>query len=293
MLQASANVGYIHEPFNVHRWPNWVPLRLPHVYMYVCSENEHLYEGALEDVLSFRYPIGNIVGAPNVRQVRQALAEFGLSLFYRTRRMRPLLKDPIALMSAEWLSDRFGMDTVVMLRHPAAFASSIKRLSWRFDFENWRDQPLLVRDLIGPFEGQIAEFADREHDLIDQAILMWNVTHHVIRGYRERHAEWAFIRHEDLSEEPLKGYRELYDKLDLTWDRFAEDWIVRASTDSSRKEVPTYLHRTVVRDSRAARWTWLKRLTQEEQRRVREGTAEVAEGFYGDDDWTPPREVLA
>jgi hypothetical protein len=145
-----------------------------------------------------------------------------------------------------------------------------------------------MRDLIGPFEIQIREFADSEHDLIEQAILMWNVTHHVIRGYQERHPEWAFIRHEDLSEEPLKGFRELFDRLDLTWDRFAEDWIVRASTDASRKEVPTYLHRTVVRDSRAARWTWATRLTDEEQRRVREGTAEIAEGLYGDEDWTPP-----
>jgi hypothetical protein len=288
MLQASPDIGYIHEPFNVHRWPNWVPVRLPHVYMYVCRENEHLYEGALEDVMRFRYPIRNIVSAPNFRQVRQAAAEFGVSLFYRTRRMRPLIKDPIALMSAEWLAERFDMPTVVMLRHPAAFASSIKRLSWRFDFENWRDQPLLMRDLIGPFEQQIREFAEREHDIIDQAILMWNVTHHVIHGYRKRHPEWSFLRHEDLSEEPLKGYRELFDRLDLTWDQFAEDWIVRASTDASRKEVPTYLHRTVVRDSRAARWTWTKRLTEEEQTRVREGTAEVAKGMYSEEDWNPP-----
>ena len=289
MLSGSPNVGYIHEPFNVHRWPNWVPARLPHVYMYVCPENGHLYERAIEDVLAFRYPLRNITAAPNGRQVGQAVAEFGVSLFYRLRRMRPLLKDPIALMSAEWLADRFGMQTVVMIRHPAAFASSIKRLRWRFDFHNWRDQPLLQRDLIGPYEDQVRALAEREHDLVDQAILMWNVTHHVITGYEQRRPEWAFIRHEDLSEEPLKGFRDLYDRLDLTWDAFAEEAILRSSTDQSRKEVPTYLHRTVRRDSRAARWTWLSRLTEEERARVREGTAEVAARWYGEEDWVPPR----
>jgi hypothetical protein len=287
MLAASPNVGYVHEPFNVHRWPNWVPVRFPHVYMYLCRENEHLYERALEDVLTFRYPIRNILSAPNGRQVGQAAAEFGLSLFYRLRRMRPLLKDPIALMSAEWLAERFDMQTVVMIRHPAAFASSIKRLSWRFDFQNWRDQPLLQRDLLGPYEGQIREFAEREQDIVDQAILMWNVLHHVIRGYEERHPEWAFVRHEDLSEEPLKGFRELFEKLDLAWDQFAEEAIVRSSTDETRKEVPTYLHRTVRRDSRAARWTWTTRLSTEEQERVRAGTAEVAARWYGEEDWAP------
>lgn len=288
MLAASPNVGYVHEPFNVHRWPNWVPVRLPHVYMYVCGENEHLYERSIEDVLAFRYPVRNITAAPDLRHVAQSAVEFPLSLFYRLRRMRPLLKDPIALMSAEWLAERFGMQTVVMIRHPAAFASSLKRLSWRFDFQNWRDQPLLRRDLIGPFDGPIEEFAAREHDIVDQAILMWNVLHHVIAGYEERHPEWSFVRHEDLSEEPLKGFRELFDELDLAWDQFAEEAIVRSSTDVSRKEVPTYLHRTVRRDSRAARWTWLSRLTQEEQDRVREGTAEVAARWYGEGDWMPP-----
>lgn len=288
MLAASPNVGYVHEPFNVHRWPNWVPVRLPHVYMYLCRENEHVYERAMEDVLAFRYPIRNIVSAPNGRQVRQAAAEFGLSLFYRLRRMRPLLKDPIALMSAEWLAERFDMRTVVMIRHPAAFASSIKRLSWRFDFQNWRDQPLLQRDLLGPYEDRIREFAEREQDILEQAILMWNVLHHVIRGYEERHPDWSFVRHEDLSEEPLKGFRELYEKLDLAWDQFAEEAIVRSSTDETRKEVPTYLHRTVRRDSRAARWTWTTRLSPEEQQRVRKGTEEVAARWYGDEDWSPP-----
>jgi hypothetical protein len=287
MLAASPNVGYVHEPFNVHRWPNWVPIRLPHVFMHITRENEHLYERAMEDVLSFRYPIRNIVSAPDLRHVAQIAAEFPASLFYRLRRMRPLLKDPIALMSAEWLAERFGMQTVVMIRHPAAFASSIKRLSWRFDFQNWRDQPLFLEDLAGGYEEQIREFAEREHDIIDQAILMWNVIHHVIRGYQERHGDWVFLRHEDLSEEPLKGFRQLFDRFDLAWDAIAEEAIVRSSTDDSRKEVPTYLHRTVRRDSRAARWTWLSRLTEEERERVREGTAEVAGGFYGEEDWVP------
>jgi hypothetical protein len=289
MLAASPNVGYVHEPFNVHRWPNWVPVQMPHVFMYICADNEHLYERSIEDVLAFRYPVRNVVSAPDLRHLAQAAAEIPLSVLYRVRRMRPLLKDPIALMSAEWLAERFGAQVVTMIRHPAAFASSIKRLSWRFDFQNWRDQPLLQRDLVGEYEGPIREFAEREHDIVDQAILMWNVLHHVIAGYQERHPDWSFVRHEDLSEEPLKGFRELYDVLGLPWDQLAEDAIIRSSTDSTRKEVPTYLHRTVRRDSRAARWTWLTRLSEEERERVRAGTADVAARWYGDRDWAPPK----
>jgi hypothetical protein len=288
-LALSPNVGYVHEPFNVQRWPGWMREELPHWYLHVTEENEARFAGLVEDVLRFRYPIRNIVSAQDLRHVAQMAAEFPLSLFYRLRRMRPLLKDPIALMSSEWLADRFGAEVVVLIRHPAAFAGSLKRLDWRFEFENWRDQPTFLRDLAAPYEEDIRRFAEEERDVIDQAVLMWNVTHHVIRTYRSRRPEWTFLRHEDLSEDPLKGFRELYDRLDLSWDGIVEDAVIRSSTDQTRKEVPTYLHRTVRRDSRAARWTWATRLTPEEIDRVRRGTAEVAGAFYGPEDWTPPK----
>ena len=288
MLALSPNIGYVHEPFNVQRYPGWTRKRFPHWYLHITEENEGRFLRTIEDVLRFRYPIRNVVSARDLRHVGQMAAELPLSVLYRLRRMRPLLKDPIALMSAEWLADRFGAEAVVMIRHPAAFAGSLKRLDWGFEFANWRDQPLLIRDLLAPYEDDIRRYAERERDIIDQAILMWNVIHHVIRTYQERRPEWVFVRHEDLSEEPLKGFRELFDRLDLTWDGIVEDAVIRYSTDSSRKEVPTYLHRTVRRDSRAARWTWIRRLSEEERHRIREGTAEVAAAFYGPEDWVPP-----
>jgi hypothetical protein len=114
------------------------------------------------------------------------------------------------------------------------------------------------------------------------------VMHHVVGMYRDRHPDWSFVRHEDLSEEPVKGFRDLYERFGLAWDPVAETAIVRSSSDQGRGEVPAHLHRTVRRDSRAARWTWVHRLTPEERDRVRHGTAEVAEAFYGEEDWTPP-----
>jgi hypothetical protein len=287
MLALAPRMGYIHEPFNPQRWPGWLRKPPPHWYLFISKENEAEYEGMVRDVLSFRYPILNITAAMDLRHVAQMAAEWPLSISYRLRQARPLVKDPIALLSSEWLAERFGMQVVVMIRHPAAFAGSLKRLKWRFDFENWRDQPLLVRDLIGPYEEAISRYAAREHDIVDQAILMWNVLHHTIKAFRERHPEWIFVRHEDLSEEPLRGFRDLFDRLDLVWDRTAEDAVIRFSTDRARGEVPTYLHRTVKRDSRAARWTWTSRLTEEERARVREGTEEVARAFYSDRDWLP------
>jgi hypothetical protein len=287
MLTLAPGLAYVHEPFNVGRWPGWMRSRLPHWYLYVCEENEGAYAPLLQDVLRFRYPIRNIVGARHPRQVGRMLAEWPRSVWYRSRGMRPVLKDPIALLSAEWLARRFGAEVVVMIRHPAAFAGSLKRLGWGFDFKNWADQPLFLRDLAGPYERQIRDYASHERDLIDQSVLMWNVIHHVVRGYRERHPEWIFLRHEDLAEEPVAGFRRLYGRLGLPWDQGVEDAIARSSTGRWRGEVPRVLHRTVHRDSRSARWTWLRRLSREERERIRAGTADVAGDFYSDEDWVP------
>ena len=290
MLALSPGVGYVHEPFNVERWPGWPKRPLPHWFLYVSRENQDRYADIFDEILGFRYPLRSVLAVRDGRHAGQVAVELPLSLYYRAARLRPLIKDPIAVMSSEWLAERYGMRVVVMIRHPAAFAGSLKRLDWQYDFRNWADQPLLLRDLLGPYEEQIRDYAERRRDILDQAILMWNVIHHAILQFRERHPDWSFIRHEDLAEEPLKGFRDLYERLDLQWDHVAEDAIVRFSTDTSRKEVPTYLHRTVRRDSKAARWTWTRRLTREEQDRVRAGTEDVARHFYGDEDWTPSRE---
>jgi hypothetical protein len=291
MLAVAPGVGYLHEPLSPRRWPGWLRSRPPHWFLYVTKENEAEYAPLVAAAVDFRYPLSSLLRVRDARQAYQVAEELPFALWYRLRRYRPLVKDPIAVMSAEWLSERFGMEVVVTIRHPAAFVGSLKHVSWpRFDFRNWIDQPLFLRDLVGPFEGQIRSFAARGGDRVDEGILLWNVIHHVIRGYRDRHPDWSFVRHEDLSEDPLKGFRQLYEELDLTWDPIAERIILRSSTDQARKEVPGYLHRTVRRDSRAARWTWARRLTPEEVDRVHSGTAEVASAFYGDHDWVAPGE---
>ena len=111
----------------------------------------------------------------------------------------PLLKDPIAVFSAEWLNTTFGTEPVLLVRHPAAFAASVKRLDLRHPFGHFLAQPLLMRDWLEPYAEQLETFARREQDIVDQAILLWNVIHHALAEYRTRHPDWILLRLEDLS----------------------------------------------------------------------------------------------
>jgi hypothetical protein len=285
MLCASREAGYVHEPFNPNRSPGWFVDPLPYWFMYLTEENAAPHEQAIEDLLALRYPMRAIARWRSPRQPVQQGPEIARSIVYRLQRRRTLVKDPMALFSAEWLARRFGMDVVVMVRHPAAFVSSIKKLNWGFDYErNWLAQDLLMRDLLGPWADSFRGYQG-EIDLVGEGIVMWNAMYDVVRGYRERHPDWHFVKYDDLADDPLSGFRDLYAALGLRWDKRARAEVERSTSATNVKEVPTWRRRAVRRDSRAAKRTWTQRLTPEEVERVRREVADVASSFYADEEW--------
>ena len=277
MLCQSRELVYVHEPFNPGVWPSWFPDPLPYRNLYVCADNEAGYLGAVQNILERRTPKRGVLRdrhgpADVVKFVRHAGArELG-----RWRKGATLLKDPIAVFSAPWLADRFDLDVIVMIRQPVAYAGSIVRLRWAFDFNNWRDQPLLMRDFLAPFEREISAMADDPGDLVDQANLKWNAVYHATDVMRATHPNWMFVNYEELASEPMAGYRKMYEQLGLRFDARVARQIERYSSDENVKDVPSTDKGTLRRDSRAALDTWRHRLSEDDVRRVLDGTAEVA-----------------
>ena len=281
MLCATGEAGYIHEPFNPKRRPGWGGDRVPYWFMYVTEENEHFYRPMVERALAFRYPIRDNVAA--LRSFR-SLALFGMDLARsvppRIRRARPLIKDPIALFAAEWLARTYDMHVVVMIRNPAAFASSVKRLNWRFEFRDWLAQEELIADHLSRWHQQMHDCWANKVDVIEHAIVMWNAIHDVVDELRRKHLDWTFVRYEDLADDPVDGFRSIYGACDLEWSDAAAAAIARSSDATNPKEVPLWRHQSIKRSSAAAKDTWRTRLTEEEIERVTKGTAEIASRFY-------------
>jgi hypothetical protein len=199
---------------------------------------------------------------------------------------RPLIKDPLAFFSAEWLAANFDMEVVVMIRHPAAFASSIKSKNWKHPFDHFLKQPLLMERYLSPFASRIKKFAQEEQDIIDQAALLWIMIHSTILRYKEQYPEWIFVRHEDLSRDPMTGFEKLYDRLDLAYDEDAS--IVIKEHSSPSKEIGISHRKTyknLERDSAANIWSWKTRLAPTEVQRIKAQVQEVSREFYSDDDW--------
>jgi len=200
----------------------------------------------------------------------------------RRRGNRALLKDPIALFSAEWIADRFDADVMVLIRHPAAFVGSLTRgEGTHHPFSHFLKQPLLMERYLQPYDDQIRRFAERELPPLDQAILLWNIIHSMILGYRKRRPNWLFVRHEDLSRNPVGEYRAIFESLDLPFTDEVEQTIIDSTHTSDAKN----RDRGLVRESKANIWSWKRRLSEDQIAKVREQTREVAEQFYSDADW--------
>lgn len=284
MLSLSPSLGYIREPFSVVHRRGVLDVQFPYWFPYVCVENQAPYVGPIEDMLAFRFKAS--AALRDMRAPRDfALAAHDIREFsrFRQRGARPLLKDPIAVFSAGWLSDTFDAQPIVLIRHPAAFASSLIRYGWTHPFDDFLKQPLLIRDLLSPFEEEIAAFTRSEREIIDQAILLWTVIHHAILRYRDTRPTWCFLRHEDIAREPLANFEQMFGYLGIEFGEKERAGVVAATDPSNPAEAARA--GVLKRDSRSAAQTWKTRLTEAQIAHIREGTEKIAAAFYLDADW--------
>jgi Sulfotransferase family len=283
MLALAPGVTYIHEPFNPRTAAGLSPARFDRYFTVVTSENEARYRPGLEQTLRFRYGLGaqlrSLRGGRDFARIPRDLARVERA---RMSGARPLVKDPIALLSADWLAETFGMDVVVLIRHPAAFAASLKRLGWKHSFATFI-QDGRVPEVLQPYEAEIREQAASPGEIMAQAALLWRVLYNAVDGYRERHPGWSFLRHEDVSAEPIATFERLYAELGLEFTASARQSIARASASDNPAELPT--PHAVELDSAASLGRWRDDLTADEVETLRERTRDVWPRFYSEADW--------
>lgn len=287
MLAAAPGVAYISEPLNVLHRPGVMRAPVKHWYTYLCRENEAAYLPALRETLSFRYhPWAELRSLRSRKDALRMGRDW--STFWRGRlgRCRPLLKDPFAVFSIPWFIERLGCQVVVTVRHPAAFASSLKRLVWPFDFGDLLAQPLLLRDWLEPYRSEMVAFRDQSQDAVGQAGLLWRMVYTVVAACRERFPQVHIARHEDLSLAPVEGFQALYQAIGLRFTPQADAAVRSASSSDNPVELSKKRTHSVRLDSRASLYNWKRRLSPEEIGRIRSSTGEIAQSFgYTEMDW--------
>jgi hypothetical protein len=284
MLAASPQVAYLSEPLNVWHRPGVLCAPVSKWYTLICTENEAQYLPAFRDMLGFRYGLWREMRSLHSRKDFLRMGrDFSIFLRGWLLRQRPLIKDPFAVFSAPWFAERLGCHVVITVRHPAAFASSLKRLDWPFDFCDLLEQPLLMQNWLDVDRAEMESIA--RDDVIGQAALLWRMIYRVVARMMKLHPSFIVVRHEDLSLDPALGYRDLYAALDLDFTPQVEATILNASSSENPTELSKKKVHAVKLDSRANLDNWKKRLSAEEITRIRKMTGKTAKLFYSDEEW--------
>jgi len=286
MVELSSNVTYIQEPFNTSYFNAGVcGARFKTTFPYVTQENEEAYYPHFQKTLQFSYNWKEALRENKQLRHIPGLLKTGHAFNNNGRQgKRPLLKDPFAVFSAEWLADRFGAKVVVLVRHPAAFVGSIKRYQWHYPYHQLLAQPLLMRDHLQPYRADIESFSERDISVVEDGAMLWRLINSVVYTFSQKRTDWLFVRHEDLSRDPVTGFEQIYSFLDLSFTQEIRAAIDAYSNEKNPESAPLYQSAYKL-NSQANIWNWKTRLTQEEIATVRQISGDVASHFYTEEDW--------
>lgn len=265
-LALSGELGFIWEPFSKSYHPPFL-VNSPSLWYYqVPTEKSDCWERQVNDLLNFKYRWGSKMRHFNsLFSITKAARDGANLLSHRTRGRRPLFKDPIALMSAAWLEDRFDAQIVVSVRHPAAFVESMKRQRGGHPWNDFIAQRhLLAGDLVA-FAPEIDRAQRGELSPIEEHILLWNVLYGFLSEKLEQGRNWIVVKHEALLEDTIAEYRKLYYDLSLSFSAKVERKLISGRRDTTKK--------------------WKTRLQPKEIELIRTETENVSSRFYSDKDW--------
>ena len=281
MIASSKEVIYIHEPFNKnnHICPE-CGIKNKFWFPYVFSNIENDYKKHVQHILLFNYNhINKLKEIRNYVSFKKFIQSYFNYFLYNISQKKVIIKDPIALFSAEWLAKTFDLNVLVLIRHPAAFAGSLKLKNWTHDFSDFLKQHELMKDLLYPFKDEITAYSKKKRDIIDQSILLWRIVHYVIMQYQRKHPEWIFIKHEDISQNPIKHFKDIFKTFNLNFSIKVEKNIIKHSGNKTSQK------KDLIRDSKTNILAWKKRLTESEIDRIKKGTKDISPHFYSEDEW--------
>ena len=316
MLSIPRCVSYVHEPFNYTSGCKSVDKWFP--YVRKDSPNEEKYKSMISDLLGMKAKFkissldettkSGIDGLNRADVIRELITKPSFSRFargllkilftskntitYKAARYNPfrerlLLKDPIACMSSEYLHRQFQMDVVIVVRHPAAFVSSLRKMKWKSDLDFIFEQP----DLIHDHNLKIQEIKGAGNGALREGALVWKYLYQVLHRYIERNPAIIPVRYEDLCLDPLSYYQSLYRKLEIPWDSSVELKRAVSPSRNDQRRVSDRLSlrrgafKSVKTDSQSVASRGKKVLTDEEIQTIRQITEPVASRFYADGDW--------
>jgi Sulfotransferase family len=295
MLCASGVLINVGEPLKPSNRRTIFRSKIPYWYNYITEANEGDFLGFYKDAVAFHpHPTHDLRRMRSPRDAFRLASRLGSYALGRAQKRRLLIKDPFAVFSFEWFVRRLDADIVIIIRHPAAVVSSLKRLGYSFDLTELLRQPLLMRERLERFRPELEAAVRNHEDIVGQGSLLWRMIYGVLDGSSGSIAERiAIVRHEDLSLHPLESFEALYERVDLPMTKEARRMIADFTGKQNPSEVSTSNPNARPLDSRKNISNWAHRLQADEINRIRELTEDVWPRYYSERDWHPASSLTA
>jgi hypothetical protein len=276
MLALSENTLIAHEPFNIEPWAYALDNLAEYWFTYAPALPQDAALKAFDKVLK--------------RQTNRIFLKSQPQHWVPPlRRGRLIIKDPIAALSSDWLASNFDLEVIVLVRHPAAFAASLKRLKWGHPFEHFLKQEMLMQEHLEPYR---TEIASKPENIAEQAAIVWKCVYGVLSDYLDSHPNWIVTKHDVLSSNPVAELKDLYKILELEWTATVESEVVKFTQSGNPVEVPDGTVHQLRRDSAANISRWKTILTKEEVARVYQVTRPICHLYYPNVAWGGSEFVL-
>ena len=269
VLNTAWGIKYFYEPFNKDQVVEAKPYWMKYIR---ADDDEPEFALFCRDAFA---------GRVNKRPVTRKLSTPYSLVRGRLRWLpgRVMVKDVHTCMSLEWIDRHIKPFTIIIIRHPCAlisswfriFKSTVKQRSAN-ELQKLISQPRLIEDYLKPFE----HLFQQDGDFWQQTALYWAAVYYVILEQKKHHPDWIVVQHEHLCQEPIKEYKQLFDKLDLRWTR-RTDKLLKVSTteDSGRAYLPK-------RISSQEPDKWKKELESWQVDRVRRSIKPFGIPYYSD-----------
>ncbi|MCS3626926.1 hypothetical protein GGP53_000755 [Salinibacter ruber] len=277
---------YLHEPFN----PTWGIEGADEWLAYVRDEDSE-YARRVDRFFDVDFTYKSPIGEGSLKGAIKKVVggeHYWRGLFYRYVAQHysgMLVKDPLSVLMSRYMHERYGVAVVALVRHPAAFYYSHKRLGWDFDLSNLREQPHLLNDHLEQ-EAHLLEQTDWTYP--ERLAILWRCVNKVLKDFSDTFAEedtWTLKRHEDICSRPIQEFGDVFRRLSLDFSLSVKQYIRESTSRRNPTSAQNKETHQLQRNSEEVAYYWKQEITPEERDQIRSITEPVSSHFYMGESW--------
>lgn len=281
---------YLDEPFNYETGLQGIKQPLVYLGDGTPSLNSH-YLGLMKELLAGRahFRPSSLPGRDEhpLKLTGRKLFRSRSELRYKLDALNPartryLIKDPMACMATGYLHRQLGLNTIVIIRHPASTIASFKRLRWDYNLSDLTRQPELMQQYLEPILGPVNV---KTLTRLQAWAYFWLCVYTVLDADIKRYPDIKAVTHEDLSREPQRHFDDLFRHCGLPLSAKVRHQIDEHTKATNPVDPGVGEVHALRRHSAASMHRWHKILEPEEISEIRRITEPVASNYYGDADW--------